>query len=205
MLAVAAGFMLHAIYANFLYDPQADRFLSQKIDLKRQFNKPVWLNVMYMHIGFACIATVAGTVNFASKVRNKYRRLHRVLGYVYVAAVVAVCLTSGYMAPYATGGKVTSVPFNLLNILWVGLSVISIAKIRKKQRIAHRNWMVRSYAFCFTNMCIHLITALVHQGFGASYTLSYTIGVYGAIAFLLLAGELIVRMLNGREKGVRLL
>nr|WP_308637203.1 DUF2306 domain-containing protein [Paenibacillus silvisoli] len=203
MLAIAAGFMLNAIYANFVHDPQAERFLSHKIDLKRPLDKPAWLNVMYIHVGFACVATAAGAVNFAAKVRNRFRKLHRQLGYVYFVSVFAVALTSGYMAPYATGGKLTSVPFNLLNIIWVAFTVISIMKIRKKQLIAHRDWMVRSYAFCFTNLGIHLITKIAHQGAGLDYTRSYSIGVYGAIALLLLAGELVVRMLNRKGAAAR--
>ncbi|GLI04485.1 hypothetical protein YDYSG_05150 [Paenibacillus tyrfis] len=56
--------------------------------------------------------------------------------------------------------------------------------------------MIRSYAFCFTNMFIHLITFLFHQGFGLVYATSYTIGVYGSIVLLLVIPDVIIRM-NG--------
>ncbi|SDX57460.1 DUF2306 domain-containing protein [Paenibacillus sp. CF384] len=199
MLVIAIGFIVYVISDNFILDPQAENFLSHKINLKHPLNKPVWLNVMYVHVVCACIAIVAGAVNFAPKVQNHYRRVHRVIGYVYFGAILVVVLTSGYMAPYATGGKLNSVPFNLVSILWSAMTLIAIVKIRRKQRIAHRNWMVRSYAFCYMNLCIHAITYVAYQGFGLSYTHSYTVGVYGAILFLLLAAEFVIRVVYGRR------
>ncbi|SFT26821.1 DUF2306 domain-containing protein [Paenibacillus sp. BC26] len=199
MLTIAVGFIVYVITINFFVDPQAERFLSHKINLKHPLNKPVWLNVMYVHVVCASIAMAAGAVNFATKVQTHYRRAHRAIGYVYFGAILVVVLTSGYMAPYATGGKLNSVPLNLLSMLWTAMTVIAIVKIRRKQRIAHRNWMIRSYAFCYTNLCIHAITYVVHQGFGLSYTHSYTIGVYGAILFLLLAAEVVIRVVFGQS------
>lgn len=191
--SVSALFILYALVQNYILDPEATRFLSHKTGLKRELKLPIWLNVMYVHVAFACIAMAAGLLNFSNRLFEKSRRFHRVNGYVYLVSVMLVVLTSGYMAPYATGGKISSMGFNLLNMFWPFITVMALIQIKKKRMIRHRNWMIRSYAFCFTNMLIHLITTVFHQGIGYDYTTSYTISVYGSIVLLLIIPEIIIR------------
>ncbi|RKN77116.1 DUF2306 domain-containing protein [Paenibacillus ginsengarvi] len=193
MVVVTAVFIAYVLYANFIHDPEASRFLGHKTDMKRPINVPVWLNVMTVHVAFACVAMVSGAVNFSKHVIADYRKLHRINGYVYLVAVLAVVLTSGYMAPYTTGGKLNSIAFNMLNIIWPAMTITAIVQIKKKRLDRHRKWMIRSYAFCFTNLFIHLITFLFHNGLGFEYAASYTIGVYGTIVLLFLLAELVIR------------
>ncbi|MNK21914.1 hypothetical protein D3C87_401820 [compost metagenome] len=179
-----------------MIDPGAKRFLSHKTGLKRELNLLVWLNIMHVHVAFACIAMAAGLINFSNRIFEKSRKFHRINGYVYLLSVFLVVLTSGYMAPYATGGKITSMGFNVLNIIWLLITIMALVQIKRKRIVRHRNWMIRSYAFCFTNMLIHLITSLFHQGFGLVYATSYTIGVYGSIVLLLVIPNFIIRTIG---------
>lgn len=189
-------FILYALTQNYIIDPGAETFLSHKTGLKRELNLPAWLNVMYVHVAFACIAMAAGLLNFSNRMFEKSRRFHRVNGYVYFLSVLIVVLTSGYMAPYATGGKLSGMAFNALNIIWLLISITALAQIKKKRIDRHRNWMIRSYAFCFTNLFIHLITSLFHRGFGMTYVTSYTISIYVSIVLLLIIPEIIVRRIG---------
>ncbi|REK75023.1 DUF2306 domain-containing protein [Paenibacillus paeoniae] len=193
VIAAAIGAVLYAVVVNYIYDPSASRFLSHKIDLKRTLQPPIWLNVMYVHVAFACIALLAGAVNFSNAVLRKHKKFHRMNGYLYLIAILIVDITSGYMAPYSTGGKATSIPFNLLNIAWPIITVIAISKIRKKQTNSHRQWMVRSYVFCFTNAVTHLSLTLLQKAFSLSFTTSYTVSVYISILGLWLVAEVINR------------
>lgn len=201
LACVSILFILYALARNYMIDPGAEQFLSRKTDLKRELNLPVWLNVMYVHVAFACIAMAAGLLNFSNRIFEKSLKFHRINGYVYLLSVLLVVLTSGYMAPYATGGKVSSMGFNLLNLSWPFITIMALVQIKKKRIVRHRNWMIRSYAFCFTNMAIHLIASLFHQGFGFDYALSYTIGVYGSIALLLAIPEIVIRKI-GRPREI---
>ncbi|TBL72646.1 DUF2306 domain-containing protein [Paenibacillus thalictri] len=193
LFVISFVFVVYAVYVNFIYDPQAAGFLSHKTDLKRPLNVPVWLKIMNVHVVFACIAMLSGLINFSNRIIAKHRKFHRINGYLYLVSVIMVDLTSGFMAPYSTGGKLNSIAFNMLNIVWLLMTVTAIVQIRKKQVVKHRKWMIRSYAFCFTNMCIHLITAFLHDGFGIAYSTSYTIGVYGTIVLLPIAAEVVIR------------
>ncbi|GAA0133761.1 hypothetical protein YSY43_06010 [Paenibacillus sp. YSY-4.3] len=195
---ISLAFIIYVVYFNFVHDPQATGFLGHKTNLKRPLQIPVWLNVMYVHVIFACLAMGSGIVNFSSRMFNHSRKFHRINGYIYFVSVLIVSLTSGYMAPYATGGKLTSIPFNLLNIIWPGMTVIALYFIKKRDVIRHRNWMFRSYAFCFTNLFIHLITFLCRNVLGIAYETSYIIGVYGSITMLLILPSLVL----ARKKGL---
>ncbi|AYB44572.1 DUF2306 domain-containing protein [Paenibacillus lautus] len=193
LACVSLVFILYALVKNYWIDPGAAGFLSRKTGLKRELNLPVWLNVMYVHVGFACLAMASGLINFSNRIFEKSRRFHRFNGYVYLVSVLLVVLTSGYMAPYATGGKISSMGFNALNLIWLFVTTTAFIQIKRKRIDRHRNWMIRSYAFCFTNLLIHLITSLVHHGFGMVYATSYTIGLYGSIALLIIIPEIIIR------------
>lgn len=193
LACVSLVFILYALVKNYWIDPGAAGFLSRKTGLKRELNLPVWLNVMYVHVGFACLAMASGLINFSNRMFEKSRRFHRFNGYVYLVSVLLVVLTSGYMAPYATGGKISSMGFNALNLIWLFVTITALIQIKRKRIDRHRNWMIRSYAFCFTNLLIHLITSLVQQGFGMVYATSYTIGLYGSIALLIVIPEIIIR------------
>ncbi|UUZ81265.1 DUF2306 domain-containing protein [Paenibacillus sp. P26] len=170
--------------------------MSHKTGLKRELHLPVWLNVMRVHVAFACIAMAAGLLNFSNRIFEKSRKFHRINGYVYLVSVLLVVVTSGYMAPYATGGKISSMGFNALNIIWLFITGMALVQIQKKRIIRHRNWMIRSYAFCFTNLMIHLITSLFHQGFGLIYASDYIIGVYGSMVLLLILPEVVIRTIG---------
>nr|AGS50318.1 hypothetical protein [uncultured bacterium Ele45G2]AIF26568.1 hypothetical protein [uncultured bacterium fosmid pJB45G2] len=199
LACISVLFIFYALAKNYLIEPDAAGFLSQKTGLKRKLNVPVWLNIMYVHVAFACMAMAAGLLNFSNRIFEKSRKFHRINGYVYLVSVLVVVLTSGYMAPYATGGKIGGMGFNALNIIWPFITITALVQIKKKRIIRHRNWMIRSYAFCFTNMLIHLIASLFHQGFGLAYADSYTIGVYGSIVLLLVIPEIIIRYGEQRE------
>ncbi|GGD91571.1 DUF2306 domain-containing protein [Paenibacillus nasutitermitis] len=196
LACISILFILYSLVVHFISDPEATGFLSRKIGLKRELNLPVWLTVMRVHVVLACIAMATGLLNFSRRIFEKSRKFHRINGYVYLVSVILVVITSGYMAPYATGGKISSMGFNALNMIWLVITLMALIEIKKKRIIQHRNWMIRSYAFCFTNMTIHLITFLFYQGFGLLYVTSYTIGVYSSIVLLLLISSIIIKMIG---------
>ncbi|QMV40704.1 DUF2306 domain-containing protein [Cohnella cholangitidis] len=198
---IATVFILYALLDNYIFDPGADEFLSQKTGLSRELKLPVWLTVMHVHVAFACFAMAAGLLNFSNRIFEKSRKFHRVNGYVYLLSVLLVVLTSGYMAPYATGGKISSMGFNALNMIWLLITITALVQIKKKEIARHRNWMIRSYAFCFTNMFIHLITFLFNRGFDFNYGASYTIGVYGSIILLLIIPNVIIKTIGQPKAG----
>jgi uncharacterized membrane protein len=193
MIVISLVYILYVTYSNFFYDPLAADFLSHKLKLNHPINIPVWLNVMHIHVVCACLAMVTGAINFSNGILRRNRKLHRLNGYLYVVFIFVVCGTSGFMAPYSTGGRMNSIAFNLVNIIWFAMTITALVQIKRKQVNRHRKWMVRSYAFCFTNMFIHMLTFVFYNGFGLQYDISYTIGVYGTILLNFILAEFVIR------------
>ncbi len=197
--AVLFLYVFYLLAMNFFVDPGAETFRSHKTDLGRPLDESVWVKVMGVHVAFACVAIGTGFVNVFSRNHATNRKVHRLNGYAYVIAVLVVVLTSGYMAPYATGGKISSIGFNALNMIWLFVTAMALIHIYKKRMLLHRKWMIRSYVFCFTNLSIHLLTFALHRVFGVDYVASYTAGLYGTIALLLLAPEALFRLRKNRS------
>lgn len=192
-VAVAAASILWAFLNGYVWDPGAVGFLSHKSGLERTVHVPVWLTVLDVHIAFASVALAAGAVNVSARVLRHYRKAHRVVGYVYLVSVLAVVLTSGYMAPYATGGRLVGMAFNLLNLIWPAVTITALIFVKRKQIGRHRRWMMRSYAFCFTNVSIHLIESLLSGVWGWDYETAYKAGVAATLVLLPLAAEAVIR------------
>lgn len=164
-------------------------FLELKSEQPR--HEDIWQHVLLVHIIFACLAVLTGAINFMKAGKRKF---HKIAGYLYVIAVIIVDLTSGYMAPDATGGKATSVPFNLLNAYWVVITLAAVHQARKQKLDSHRRCMIRSYMFCFTNMTTHLLCAMLENSAGLAYEVSYIIAVNASIVLLIGLGEIIARV-----------
>ncbi|WP_231503750.1 DUF2306 domain-containing protein [Paenibacillus sp. 1-18] len=188
-------YIIYTLIGNLVMDSQSTAFLSHKTDLRDSFRLPVWLSVMYVHVVFACLAMLTGAINFSGRILTNNRKLHRFNGYVYVISVFIVTLSSGYMAPHSTGGKIVSIAFNMVNLFWPAMTIIALIQVGRKQFNKHRKWMIRSYLFCFTNLFIHLITFVCNNGLGMIYVTSYTIGVYGAIVLNFIIAEYIIRFI----------
>lgn len=193
VVLVSVGFVVWTILNRFVFDPQAADFLARKTDLARPLRLPAWLRALDVHIAFACLALLAGALNFSDRLRRRNRQLHRAIGYAYAVGVLIVCVTSGYLAPYATGGRAVSMAFNLLNLIWPFVTITAIIRARRKQIRLHRQWMVRSYAFCFTNLSIHLLENALSRGFGLRYETAYSVSVYATLVLLAAIAEFVNR------------
>ncbi|WP_217593771.1 DUF2306 domain-containing protein [Cohnella sp. GbtcB17] len=193
LVIVAIGFVVWTLLNRFVLDPQFAAFLAHKTDLARPLRLTAWLRVLDVHIAFACLALLAGALNFAGRPPGVRRGRHRAVGYLYLFSVLVVVVTSGYLAPYATGGRAVSMAFNLLNMIWIAVTIAAFVTIRRKQVDRHRRWMIRSYAFCFTNLSIHLLEMALTRAFGVPYATAYAVSVYATILLLALIAELIAR------------
>lgn len=187
----AAIVLLHSLYKSIFYDPGATIFLGHKLEFPK--HELAWLNMLHIHIWFACIAVIAGAWNLIMGKTEKGKKIHRIIGYLYVIGVFVVDLTSGYLAPSATGGKAASIAFNTLNAYWIVVTVIAVIKARRQQLLAHRRFMLRSYVFCFTNLSIQLVTNVLESMMGLSFQQSYIIAVNVSVVGLFLLGEVLVR------------
>jgi uncharacterized membrane protein len=98
-----------------------------------------------VHGFFADIAMAVAAFQFSNRLRARYRRIHRVLGYTYVTSVFVACpfavLISSKLA-LSTSQFVA----NCMNSFgWFVTTLIALYCIRTGNIVQHRRWMIRSY------------------------------------------------------------
>ncbi len=137
-----------------------------------------YIPVFMAHIGFGALAILNGSTQFFEKLRIKKLGVHRTLGKIYVASVIPSGLTGLIVGFYATGAWFSKAGFIALAIGWLMCTIIAYTTIRKGEIIKHKNWMMRSYAFCFA-----FVTFRIYLGLGAAAGIPFY-DYYSYLSFL---------------------
>ncbi|GMA57250.1 putative membrane protein DUF2306 [Alicyclobacillus sacchari] len=188
-IAAAIAYALYMLFSSFIADPQDVSFLSHKVGIARHLNHPVWIAVLHIHIAAAVVAIVSGMLNWTLTGAKHRCGVHRMVGYLYVLSVLGVDGTSGYLAPFATGGEISTVAFNTLNVYWLIVTVLAYVRIRRGDVAGHRAFMLRSYVFCDTNVLNRGFTYLGAHVVHLPYTTAYAIAVCVSIVVNVLVVE----------------
>jgi hypothetical protein len=143
-------------YLSFTYD--VDFLLTKQkiIHLKH------WRYSFNFHILFSVFSLSAGLTQFSQYILAKHKKLHRMMGYIYVVDVIFIAGPSGLiMACYANGTIVSKTSFVLLSVLWIGFTSMAIIKALKKDFIEHEKWMIRSYALTLSAISLRLMAFIL--------------------------------------------
>jgi uncharacterized membrane protein len=120
----------------------------------------------FTHFLSGAIALVAGAFQLNAWLRTRFIGAHRWLGQLYVIAVIAGGVTGFLMALHAFGGLASHVGFGLLAVLWMGTTLNAYRHIKQRDLIAHRTWMIRSYALTLAAVTLRLyLTPSLMLGF----------------------------------------
>lgn len=77
------------------------------------------------------------------------------LGKLYFYIVVLFSAPSGiYIGFYANGEFIAQSAFITLGVLWWIFTVVAVVKIKQKNFVAHRNFMLRSYALAVSALTL---------------------------------------------------
>ena len=121
------------------------------------FQNPIWRTGFYAHVVFGGIALMAGWSQFSSKLRAKRLHLHRILGKIYVLAVLASGLAALTILKHVTGDWITQLGFGLLAIGWLGTTALAYFTIKNGKVLEHEKWMIYSFAFCWAAVTLRLL------------------------------------------------
>ncbi len=166
---------------------------SKAPDLRQSF---AWQTGFYVHIFGGSIALLAGWSQFSRRFRNKNLPLHKLLGKVYLTAVMLSGTAGLYIAFYATGGLASVLGFSGLAISWLFTTVRAYASIRGGNVDQHQHWMIRSYALCFAAVTLRIWLPLFQFVFAMDFIFAYRIIAWMCWVPNLVVAELIVRNLR---------
>ena len=114
------------------------------------------LTLVLSHGISSILALTAGPWQFWKRLRTRRRGLHRVLGYLYLSAIAVGASTGWVMGLMAEGGVLARVGFCLADGLWLFTDWSALQSARQHDFLAHRRWMIRSYALTFGAVWLRL-------------------------------------------------
>ncbi|MGY1426332.1 DUF2306 domain-containing protein [Lysobacter sp. A289] len=111
------------------------------------------------HFFAAGLALLLVPLQLSTSVRCRLPRLHRLGGWLYVAAVAIGAGSGLSLAENAQGGLASTLGFTALSLLWPVVTAIGIRHAIAGNTAAHRRWMFRSAALTTAAITLRLILA----------------------------------------------
>jgi uncharacterized membrane protein len=119
--------------------------------------RPRWVRTAFVaHIVFAAVALLLSPIQLSGRVRARVPRLHRVTGRVVLFSIVAGG-TSGFLLAWVNvAGPVGTAGFGALAVLWVTFALLGLRAILRRDVVAHRRWMLRTFAMTYAAVTLRL-------------------------------------------------
>ena len=146
------------VYVTWSFMHGADHFLTLTPAALGKYFELKW--VLLLHITAGGGALILGPLQFWERLHTKNWKLHRILGTLYLLAILASSL-SAVILSFTTAYVVNWAYAFSLQVwvsVWISASFIAWWVIRKKQIKLHKEWMTRSYivtlAFVISGLAI---------------------------------------------------
>jgi len=126
-----------------------------------------WRIAFFVHVFSSMFVLIAGFTQFSPYLLGSYKTWHRIIGKIYVIDILFVTGPASFiMALLANGGIFSRIAFTTLAILWIATTAKAWQSAMNRQFIAHREWMMRSYALTLSAVTLRawkwLLIALFH-------------------------------------------
>ena len=156
------------------------------------FLKPMYSISFYIHIfaGMFCIG--CALLQFSSAVLKKRKAIHIWSGRIYVLVVLLLGAPTGmYMSFFAKGSIAEKGLFMFMAIAWFFFTLKGFTTILQKNVLAHKNWMIRSYAMALTAVTFRIYYLVLYL-YNVELTLNYQVSLWISVIGNLLVAEYIV-------------
>lgn len=122
---------------------------------------------IYIHAFFSGVGLLVGPFQFHTRLRVSRLSLHQLMGRIYIICCFLGGSSGLYIAFFAHGGWITTGGFGSLAVLLIAATSIALIRIKEKDIIRHRLWMLRSYALMFAAVTLRIelpILIILHSG-----------------------------------------
>lgn len=181
-----AGFSLLLIYNTLPYFSfnKDFPFIEERSFL---FQSPLYNTLFYIHIAAGALCIGAALIQFSRYILKKSKAIHRISGKIYVFVVLFLGAPTGlYMSFFAKGSFWERSLFMFMAVFWFVTTLYGFTTILKKNVLAHKIWMMRSYAMAMTAVTFrvyHIIFYMLDWDHLENYELSLWISVIGNMLF----------------------
>ena len=160
---------------------------------------PFWNVAFYTHISLGGFSLLIGWSLFLKKLRVKKIHIHRLIGKIYIIAVLLSSICGLFVAYYATGGWIAKTGFAGMSIAWFTCTYIAYKAIRNKDILKHERWMIRSYAVTFTGVTFRLWMPLLIIAFQLDFLEAYPIDAWVSWMANLVVAQWFIRKRFGKK------
>ena len=192
LLFVFIGLMMaYVLYHN-------ERFLINHSDPVWDHYQPFKWWLLPHGLAGAC-ALLLGPMQFSDRMRQRYLRLHRVVGWVYVSGALVLAPLGAYIQ-YFEERMGESRSFTMAAVSDAALLMLTTAValwfILRRKVPQHRQWMTRSYAVALVFLEVRLIGGLT--GWDNNPKAIETI-VWGCLIFAVPLADIVLQWLDFRR------
>jgi len=180
------GFSLLLIYNTlpyFSFSKDFD-FIQERSFL---FKSNFYNTCFYIHIAAGALCIGTALIQFSRYILKKSKAIHRFSGKIYVFVVLFLGAPTGlYMSFFAKGSFWERALFMFMAGWWFITTLNGLTTIHKRNIVAHKVWMIRSYAMAMTAVTFrvyHILFYVMGWGHLENYELSLWISVIGNMLF----------------------
>jgi hypothetical protein len=181
-----AGFSLLLIYNTLPYFSFSKNF-SFIEERNFLFQSSFYYTCFYIHIAAGSLCISAALIQFSRYILKKSKAIHRFSGKIYVFVVLFLGAPTGlFMSFFAKGSFWERALFMFMAGWWFITTLYGLTTIHKRNIIAHKVWMMRSYSMAMTAVTFrvyHIVFYLLNWGHLENYELSLWISVIGNMLF----------------------
>ncbi|NIF04908.1 DUF2306 domain-containing protein [Chryseobacterium sp. Tr-659] len=154
---------------------------------------PYWMTFFYIHIFSVTLCLLAGLTQFSNQFLKDNRRLHKVIGKIYVYNILVINVPACFvLGMFSNGGFIGITGFIIQDILWAYFTITAVLSIRKGNITRHKVYMMLSYAVTTTAITFRIIKNLFYNEEYHDYELFYGLNVWLALIINLLAACFII-------------
>lgn len=181
LVAISITALILVQATSYFRNVPTPNFLLEKGELRHH---PLWRTAFYFHVLAACVCLATGPLLMCTKL-IRFRKLHAILGYTYLNAVLWIAAPTGLMiSVVAKGGLLSALGFLITGICWWLSTWLGYRAIKQDRLAAHIAWMVRSYSIALSAVWFRVIQHCLsfalddNDGYVASIWLSLLVSVW---------------------------
>lgn len=125
--------------------------------------------ILIGHVGGGILGLVIGPFQFSSSFRKKYLSTHRLIGKIYIAAIlvasicsIALAFTVGMNVHWTWAMSLVGMAFP-----WIICILMAYRSIRMRRITPHREWMIRSYIVTFAFVTFRILNDYIMADLGS--------------------------------------
>ena len=197
IVLVSVVTIIHSCYRSWLIAQGLSGNEVENLLNPNQWNDPDYVKnplMSYMHLIPGIIMYICGPIQFMESVRKKHKHIHRLSGFLFIAATIASGTASILMAfVFPVGGTSETISSSLFGSIMLFSVCKAFYHIREREILLHREWMIRAYMIGLGPGTMHAIIPFFIQVGGKDIGEALSLSLWLGFTIHLILAEVWIR------------